>query len=154
MCFSLSHLDWCRLRRAVLHPHLVLSKDDADRLPSLAADNGAIDVDALEVALVGESHENAYTGNVLTNLAQMEGEECPICLDLTQIPMIIPPCMHQWWVILIFASCSHIYFFSCKHCILNYIETCRENGKEGSCPMCSSGPLKVFAHHPSSHSIR
>lgn len=25
-------------------------------------------------------------------------EECPLCLDMMEAPVLIPPCMHRWWV--------------------------------------------------------
>lgn len=30
-----------------------------------------------------------------------EGEvrdECPLCLDMMEVPVLIPPCMHKWYV--------------------------------------------------------
>ncbi|KAG6870844.1 hypothetical protein C0995_010165 [Termitomyces sp. Mi166 len=35
------------------------------------------------------------TGQVLAKLADTEAEECLICLDVMETPMIIPGCMHQ-----------------------------------------------------------
>jgi len=27
---------------------------------------------------------------------QGEGGECPLCLDMMETPVLIPPCMHKW----------------------------------------------------------
>jgi hypothetical protein len=32
--------------------------------------------------------------------------------------------------------------YSCKDCVVGYFETCQEQGKDGMCPICSSGPVK------------
>lgn len=77
-----------------------------------------------------------------------EGEgrdECPLCLDMMETPVLIPPCMHKWcanglMVQLRVTDQSLIY--SCKDCVVNFLETCQEQGKDGMCPICSSGPLK------------
>lgn len=75
----------------MLHPHLVLSAEEVTDSSS-KADDGIIDVDAVEQA------GNTYTEDVLSNLAQAEDEECPLCLDVMDSAMIIPPCMHKWYV--------------------------------------------------------
>lgn len=31
---------------------------------------------------------------------------------------------------------------SCKDCVVNFLESCEEQGKDGVCPICSSGPVK------------
>jgi DNA repair protein RAD5 len=31
---------------------------------------------------------NAGSGN--------QGDECPLCLDMMETPVLIPPCMHKW----------------------------------------------------------
>lgn len=31
---------------------------------------------------------------------------------------------------------------SCKDCVVNFLETREEQGKDGVCPICSSGPVK------------
>ena len=33
-------------------------------------------------------------------------------------------------------------FRSCKDCVVSYLETCEEQGKDGVCPICSSGPVR------------
>ena len=32
--------------------------------------------------------------------------------------------------------------YSCKDCVVNFLELCQEQGKDGVCPICSSGPVK------------
>ncbi|KAI0732417.1 SNF2 family N-terminal domain-containing protein [Fomitopsis betulina] len=116
-----------RLRRAVLHPNLVLSSD-AEGIN--ASSKGVIDVDSL-VKQFGEGNDSAsdskvFAEGVLANLDGEEGQECPICFDVMDTPTIIPNCLHQ----------------SCKDCIVAFIETCREKGEDGRCPTCSRGPVK------------
>ncbi|KAG5341638.1 hypothetical protein C0989_008396 [Termitomyces sp. Mn162] len=83
-----------RLRRAVLHPNLVLTPDDEHVL--LSAGDGSIDVDDLirrftdtERAEEG-GDKSIFAEEVLAKLADAEAEECPICLDVMETPMIIP----------------------------------------------------------------
>jgi DNA repair protein RAD5 len=77
------------------------------------------------------------------------GEECPLCLDMMETPVLIPPCMHKWCVnglvhlISVRFWKAHLAWArSCKDCVVNFLETCAEQGKDGMCPICSSGPVK------------
>ena len=89
-----------RLRRAVLHPRLVLTNDEGRAL-SPGAD-GIVDVnDLIRRFAEGEStsedgSKNTFAEEVLANLGEAEAGECPICLDVMETPMIIPGCLHQW----------------------------------------------------------
>ncbi|KIJ66394.1 hypothetical protein HYDPIDRAFT_109414 [Hydnomerulius pinastri MD-312] len=121
-----------RLRRAVLHPDLVVDlENDQDTKQSTDSKDGVIDVDAL-MTDISEGHpsdgtsKTAFAASVLANLSTAEAEECPICLDVMQNPTIIPLCMHQ----------------CCKDCIISYVTSCTERGEEGRCPTCSRGPVK------------
>ncbi|TBU52304.1 SNF2 family N-terminal domain-containing protein [Dichomitus squalens] len=116
-----------RLRRAVLHPNLVLSSGDGGLAPKSANGSGTIDVKEL-IQRFGEgenvvSDSKVYAEGVLANLGQ-EDAECPICFDVMETPTILPDCMHQ----------------CCKDCIIAFIEKCREKGEDGKCPTCSKGP--------------
>ena len=125
-----------RLRRAVLHPHLVLSPNEGVA-PKASSGNGAIDVkDLIQKFSEGENavgDNKVYAEGVLANLAQEEGAECPICFDVMETPAIMPDCMHQWYVAThlsmacILIECA----YSCKDCIIAFIEKCREKGEDG-----------------------
>ncbi|KAG6851386.1 hypothetical protein H0H93_005784 [Arthromyces matolae] len=120
-----------RLRRAVLHPNLVLTADD-ERALSPAKD-GTLDVNDLiqRFAHAGEGEEDSdkrtFAEEVLAKLSDAEAEECPICLDAMEMPMIIPGCLHQ----------------CCKDCILAHLASCEERREESRCPTCSQGPIKA-----------
>ncbi|RPD82238.1 hypothetical protein L226DRAFT_541643 [Lentinus tigrinus ALCF2SS1-7] len=118
-----------RLRRAVLHPNLVLSSNEGVA-PKAPSGNGAVDVkDLIQKFGEGENtvgDNKVYAEGVLANLAQEEDVECPICFDVMETPAILPECMHQ----------------CCKDCIIAFIEKCRERGEDGKCPTCSRGPVK------------
>ena len=95
-----------RLRRAVLHPNLVLSSNNGDRAEKASTSSGAIDIKEL-IQRFGEgenvvSDSKVYAESVLANLGQEENVECPICFDVMETPTILPECMHQWFVV--FAS--------------------------------------------------
>ncbi|KAI0828919.1 SNF2 family N-terminal domain-containing protein [Trametes gibbosa] len=118
-----------RLRRAVLHPNLVLSASD-DAVAKAPTGSGAIDVNEL-IQRFGRGDNTAgdskvYAEGVLANLGQEEGAECPICFDVMETPTILPDCMHQ----------------CCKDCIVAFIERCREKGEDGKCPTCFRGPVR------------
>jgi len=90
------------LRRAVLHPDLVMTQDDQGAMKPNPQDS-AIDVDMLMSDIAKDSNcegapKNAFAESVLANLAAPSDVECPICLDVAEAPLIIPPCMHQWYV--------------------------------------------------------
>lgn len=107
-----------RLRRAVLHPSLVL-KYPAETT-KFTADRAFVDVQNLVRSYIdltvadnqSKSDENSiktedttskadggpsstYAQDVLTNLEQEEAGECPICMDVMQSPVLIPECLHQ-----------------------------------------------------------
>ncbi|OBZ79900.1 DNA repair protein RAD5 [Grifola frondosa] len=117
-----------RLRRAVLHPNLVLSShtEASGGKPSGSS------VDVKELIKRFENGENTaednkvYAEGVLANLGQEDDAECPICFDVMDAPVIIPNCMHQ----------------CCKDCIVAFIDNCQEKGEDGKCPTCSRGPVK------------
>jgi DNA repair protein RAD5 len=93
-CLLVAH----SLRRAVLHPDLVLTDDD-ERAVSPDGD-GIITVNDMvqrftEAENAGDEGKNAFAEEVLSNLNGEQNEECPICLDIMQTPMIIPGCMHH-----------------------------------------------------------
>ncbi|KAG6336243.1 hypothetical protein ID866_2862 [Astraeus odoratus] len=119
-----------RLRRAVLHPDLVVSRDDLEN-ESLEQKGNAIDVGALMAeASKGSASENisknTFAESVLANLANAAEVECPICLDVMETPLIIPTCLHQ----------------CCRDCIIGHMAACTERGEEGRCPTCLRGPVK------------
>lgn len=95
-CVQVSHIAdnlmyFCRLRRAVLHPSLVLSKENG----SHTTNQDLIDADSM-IKQFSESNGSAYAENVLDDI---KGEtECPICLDIAEVSMMIPSCMHRWCV--------------------------------------------------------
>lgn len=150
-----------RLRRAVLHTSLVSNAASATKSTPSDPSNGVIDVDSLMDELEGASatfaketlqnlqHQSTSTQAVkkegeeqLEEEAEVEVEECPICLDVMDAPMIIPGCMHK----------------CCKDCITSYMATCEEKGEPRKCPTCSSGPfeesdlMEVVRHNASGSS--
>lgn len=90
----------------MLHPNLVAEDSNAE----LLGDNKAIDIDSMIKQFsqaqnaAGDSASgsgNTYAEDVLTNLsnnAGLEAKECPICMDVMEVPMMFPDCMHPWFV--------------------------------------------------------
>ncbi|KAK0481797.1 P-loop containing nucleoside triphosphate hydrolase protein, partial [Armillaria novae-zelandiae] len=117
-----------RLRRAVLHPSLVLSHEE-DRALSPSGD-GFIEIKdilgAFQEDEESSSGSNIFVQNALANLDE-DTSECPICMDVMEKPMLVPECMHK----------------CCKDCISMFIATCEEKGQEPGCPTCSRRPIKV-----------
>ncbi|KAK7064681.1 DNA repair protein RAD5 [Favolaschia claudopus] len=119
-----------RLRRAVLHPKLVLSSDDERVLPKNVDDT--VDVNELlkkfgDDAQAPEGSVNVFAQNTLKDLQIDEADsECPVCMDVMQSPMIIPQCLHR----------------CCKDCLVTYFANAEERGEEPRCPTCMQGPVK------------
>ncbi|KIP11786.1 hypothetical protein PHLGIDRAFT_83110 [Phlebiopsis gigantea 11061_1 CR5-6] len=131
------------LRRAVLHPSLVLK--DAEHAAKFNADQAFVDVQNMvrnyvdltassddESTPTGEAapkpngdKSNTYAEDVLASLGQEDAAECPICLDVMQSPVIIPGCLHQ----------------GCKDCITAFLQQCADKGQQGRCPTCSEAPV-------------
>ncbi|KAF9270757.1 DNA repair protein RAD5 [Marasmius fiardii PR-910] len=119
-----------KLRRAVLHPSLVLEEEGGRALSPTG--DGTVDVNEL-IKKFSEDQGNGddetshvFAETILANLHEDETVECPICLDVMDTPMVVPECMHR----------------CCKDCILMYIATCETKGEETRCPSCSRGPIK------------
>jgi len=90
-----------RLRRAVLHPHLVLTKNDERALSP--DDGGKVDVNDLiaRFAQEGQSTDggpNKFADNFMASLNGIDNADCPICFNEMEIPMVLPECMHQLYV--------------------------------------------------------
>ncbi|EJD03591.1 uncharacterized protein FOMMEDRAFT_81947 [Fomitiporia mediterranea MF3/22] len=118
-----------KLRRAVLHPSLVLPENEDGT--SSDTGGGIVDINELigQLANGGQGSEETsggYAQTVLNSLSMKEDEECPICMDCMQEPVLLPICAHK----------------CCKDCILAFLQRQSENGEEGSCPVCRCGPVK------------
>ncbi|VDB84343.1 unnamed protein product [Peniophora sp. CBMAI 1063] len=130
-----------RLRRAVLHPSLVLTADSKDgdgkntQGKGKSKDDGRVDVDEMIRAFTRGETANAYAEGVLSGLStptqSAEGsgeedvEECAICLDGMERPMMFPACAHR----------------CCRDCAVGYLAACAERGEDGRCPTCNAGPV-------------
>ncbi|KAJ7762400.1 DNA repair protein RAD5 [Mycena maculata] len=127
-----------RLRRAVLHPNLVLASDDQRALPEDGdgGGDGTVDVNELIKCFANDERNgtgegsgggNVFAQNALENLELDEADsECLICCDIMQSPMLIPECMHRY----------------CKDCIVAALTSAEEQGNEPRCPSCQRGPIK------------
>ena len=89
-----------RLRRAVLHPSLVLSKDADGSETASEAGRSSLNVnDMINQFAQSENNDDSgasYAQSVLKNLSVDSDEECPICMDIMEEPVLIPLCMHKW----------------------------------------------------------
>lgn len=129
-----------RLRRAVLHPHLVMTQEELEELEtSSTSADGAVKLEDLikhesdgtttsrtNAAFVEETLRSLNAGSGTQGDEAEARDECPLCLDIMETPVLVPPCMHK----------------CCKDCVVNFLETCEEQGRDGVCPICSSGPVK------------
>lgn len=123
-----------RLRRAVLHPSLVQLNREESMAPEGHNDNSPISLKSLLEQFSGtnntdqksEGISNTFAEGVLTNLEEVNQQECAVCLDLMENPVLVPNCLH---------TC-------CKSCALAFLLACEEKGEEGYCPVCRSGPVK------------
>lgn len=89
------------MRRAVLHPSLVLSTSD-NKNSKAAATKSVVNVEDLvkrfvEGKQLDEEAPNVFVEKVLSDLASDDCAECPICLDAMQFAVILPECLHQWY---------------------------------------------------------
>ncbi len=85
----------------MLHPSLVLSSLGTDTTTTSGEE--FVEVSKMIESFAGANGTNgsttAYAEEVLANLGQEEDAECPICFDVMQSPMIIPECLHKWYVL-------------------------------------------------------
>ncbi|TFK26658.1 DNA repair protein RAD5 [Coprinopsis marcescibilis] len=118
-----------RLRRAVLHPRLVISQEDQPS-SSLAGGDSKVELNDLLSRFAddsgGSSSNNNFAETFLANIAKEEVVECPVCFGEVEFPMFIPGCMHQF----------------CKECITSHVGICEEKDQVPTCPTCGQGPIK------------
>ncbi|KAL1748936.1 SNF2 family N-terminal domain-containing protein [Schizophyllum fasciatum] len=119
-----------KLRRAVLHPSLVAAAVAEGPEPSKGDEQMSVDDMIKQFAADGGEDEGsmAFAENVLAHLSEEDLDECPICLDVMERPMLLPGCFHK----------------CCKDCIIMYITSCEQKGTQTKCPKCSKGPFKVI----------
>ncbi|KAF8913214.1 P-loop containing nucleoside triphosphate hydrolase protein [Gymnopilus junonius] len=118
-----------RLRRAVLHPSLVLTKNDERTLSPEGDDR--LTVNELVERLAGNGQSptgtsSTFVENFIANLDVDDNADCPICFSEVENPVVVPGCMHQF----------------CKDCIVSHIGICEGKKQQANCPTCSTGPLK------------
>ena len=78
----------------MLHPSLVLSDED-DANPSPGLSNGTVDInEVIRQFQKSEEDDSEYARNVLNNLSTKD-EECPICMDVMEEPVLCPICAHK-----------------------------------------------------------
>lgn len=97
-----------RLRRAVLHPSLVLdTKEDEQRSTENIDVNDLIKQFAGNEATAQNGPNESYAQNVVDGL--QEDEECPICFYVMEEPMIIQSCLHKRCVRSYGSNCALIF---------------------------------------------
>lgn len=57
-----------------------------------------VTVPKINAAFVEETLKSLNTGIRIQEDDGEERDECPLCLDMMEIPALIPPCMHRWYV--------------------------------------------------------
>lgn len=146
-----------KLRRAVLHPSLVLEKDPDDSDEASANEVEDVNVSVAQMIQrlkdgkggdIGGTSSETFAKDVLEKLELQEDQECPICLTVDETNVVIPGCMHVWcvWFLWFLRECFPVkiaFCCSCKDCTLTFLKTCEEKREEGACPMCRLGPLKA-----------
>jgi len=104
-----------------------------------------VTVSKSNTAFVEETLKSLHAGPGTQGDEDETRDECPLCLDMMETPVLVPPCMHKWCANgLVHVNLGRLLrsYFSCKDCVVNFLGTCEEQGKDGVCPICSSGPVK------------
>ena len=57
-----------------------------------------ITVSKTNAAFVEETLKSLNTGSGSQGDGSEGRDECPLCLDMMETPVLIPPCMHKWYV--------------------------------------------------------
>ena len=149
-----------RLRRAVLHPSLIQPKkkacnDSDDEIMEIdSLDPGeTLDLNSMIAQFTGgyeaqsgvvKKEENVFARDVLKNMKDIDKQECPLCLDTLDDPVLIPECHHAGSVLIIILHllCSY-HSGRCKACIVEHIHDQEEKGNQGFCPVCQRKPVEV-----------
>jgi DNA repair protein RAD5 len=75
--------------------------DDDDDSQAASKSNGHVDLNEIIkefTAAGGSNGSNVFAENALTKLSQDdEVDECSICMDGMERPMMFPKCMHKWF---------------------------------------------------------
>ncbi|KDN45911.1 hypothetical protein K437DRAFT_223989 [Tilletiaria anomala UBC 951] len=139
--FSLIFSVLMRLRQAVCHPLLVLGKDKG---PTGDAHDDEVPADEVNSQLrklvagfqsgsTSSSEEGEkYAAKVLQDLVSDKCDAdddgtCPLCFEEMTIRCLLPKCMHS----------------ACKDCVMGFLQSCEDKGKEPTCPTCRQGPVSA-----------
>jgi DNA repair protein RAD5 len=63
--------------------------------------NGQVDIDSLISQFTGGTEEDdegpsaVYAEDVLKKLDEADGQECAVCLDIMDQPVLVPNCLHS-----------------------------------------------------------
>jgi DNA repair protein RAD5 len=129
-----------RLRQSCCHPlltrkqEIVAEEEDAATTSDLAkglADD--MDLDALLEKFTVENNEqdaNTFGANVLKQIQDESGIECPICAEEPMVDQAVTACWHS----------------ACKQCLLDYIDNQLNKGETPKCFSCREviDPKDVF----------
>lgn len=86
----------------MLHPSLVQVMEDSEGAKDDSPDD--VNIDALitkytEGADGGDTGPSAvFAEGVLGRLQEADRQECAVCFDLMELPVLVPDCLHAWWV--------------------------------------------------------
>lgn len=74
--------------------------DPKERVNEPPSSSKCIEINALMHGIAERQTSDApsmsFAKDVLSNLPVPETDECPICLDMMEIVVIIPQCLHRW----------------------------------------------------------
>ena len=91
-----------RLRRAVLHPSLIAKAGTENEGDNQASRDAEIDLQGLIAQFTSGETGNELQANfaigVLDSLQVEDDQECPICMEVMDPPVLAPKCMHKTYV--------------------------------------------------------
>lgn len=118
-----------------------------ERALSPSKDSQPLDVTDMikHLAEDGNASElSTFTEQFIAGLTGDDNTDCPICFNEIEIPMVIPRCMHQLYVLPLHSiPCIASPTYSCKDCIVSHVGIREQRGQPACCPTCSRGPIKV-----------
>jgi len=75
------------------------SNDGPVKLEDLVKrESDGVTVSKSNTAFVEETLKSLHSGSGTQGDEGETKDECPLCLDMMEAPVLVPPCMHKWYV--------------------------------------------------------
>jgi hypothetical protein len=121
----------------VLHPSLIAKAGTENEREDQASRDAEIDLQSLiaqftsgETGVVDEAQAN-FAARVLDSLQVEDDQECPVCMEVMDPPVLAPKCMHKAYVKPFYGPCIVDMFIAANPaCLLTFMTALKRKSRE------------------------